>query len=145
MDKISFLAGSFSGEATFAIGAQKVKAPTTAKGSLTMGGKFYEINVKYEIPGMPTEGKAMISYDPAKKTYNGWWFDGSNPGTIKQSADLKGDKLVLLTKNEDSPGGILVRTTWKKSEKGVHCTVEMKPGDSWTTMVDLELTKRSER
>lgn len=141
MDKAKFLVGTFKGEATFTMGPDEVKVPTTGKGALVMGGQFYEVNLKYEIPGMPTEGKAMVSYDATKKVYNGWWFDGSNPGTIKQSAEFAGDALVFLTKNEDSMGGVLVRTTWKPTAKGVKCTVEMKPGDAWATMVDVDLVR----
>lgn len=141
MDKIKFMLGSFTGESIFTMGPDKVKVPTTAAGAVVMAGRFCELNIKYEIPGMLTEGKSMISYDAATKTYTGWWFDGTNSGTIKQSGQFVGDSLVFLTKTEDAVHGVLVRTTWKPTAKGAKCTVEMKPGDAWTTMVDVELLK----
>jgi hypothetical protein len=54
-------------------------------GVSVMSGRICELNFYYEIPGIHTEGKSMILYYAATKIYTGWWFDGSNPGTMKQN------------------------------------------------------------
>lgn len=141
MEKAKFLVGSFKGNSVFNMGAEKVNAPTTAKGSLTIGGRYYEVNVKYEIPGMPTDGKAMISYDSVKKVYNGWWFDAQSSDTLRQEGKFVGDSLVFVTKAGDEMNGMLVRTSWKPTTKGVQCTIEMKAGDAWMTMAVVDLVK----
>jgi hypothetical protein len=141
MKKAKFLVGSFKGNSVFTMGAQMVNAPTTAKGSLTMGGRFYEVNFTYEIAGMATDGKAMISYDSAMKVYNGWSFNSQRSDSIRQEGRFVGDSLVLVTKAGDEMNGRLVRTSWKPTSKGIQCTVETKSGDDWTTMAVVDLTK----
>ena len=144
MAKISFFNGIFQGDSKLNAGGTEITAPTKAQGKLALKGRYYEVDLEYMIPGMPTDGKVIITYDSAVKLYRSWWFDSLSSTPIVQTGKFEAGSLVLLSEPTAIGGGAtmaIVRTTWKPNGTNLAYEVEFKNGDIWTSMIKVNLAK----
>lgn len=144
MAKISFINGMFQGESVLNAGSTEIKAPTKAQGKPVLKGRYYEVAIQYEIPGMPTDGKIMVAYDSALKVYKSWWFDSLSATPIIATGKFEAANLVFTSEPTAIGGGAttaIVRTTWKPSGPNLAYEVEFKTNDTWTTMVKVNLAR----
>ncbi|MBI5706040.1 MAG: DUF1579 family protein [Armatimonadetes bacterium] len=144
---LNYMLGSFTGKMDFYMGGPN---PTKSKGSVrtakTMGGMWVEGHHTYDMGGMKMDGRQLLSYDPAKKQYVGYWFDQAAPGAMELSGNIAGGKLVLISKPTPVPGmqgDQVFRATYsKKGAKSYDFRLEMKSGDKWDPMIVGVYTKK---
>ena len=143
LKKLDFLTGSYEGSTTFTINGSNVKAPTRTKGESAIKDSYVEVKINYNLSGVQSEARMLITYVPAEKLYKSWWFDSISPSVVSQSGKLVGDSLVLET--EPNVSGEIVRSTWKPASNGMAAIVESGSKDKFTTLVDSILTRAKGR
>ena len=91
------------------------------------------------VGGMKIEGRHLMTYDPAKKDWGGWWFESMAPGAMEMhgTADAK---MVRLTSGPTPVPGMpepqVFRSTWTKTgARTAHFVLEMKTGETWTKSI----------
>ncbi|MEA2553150.1 MAG: hypothetical protein QOJ65_1326 [Fimbriimonadaceae bacterium] len=142
LNKVDFLLGDWTGEESMM--GQKSTSKTHSEWAL--GGRYVRTNVTYQMgpAAPPVEGMHMLTYDPDKKVYTAWWYDSAAPNVMSMKGNFEGDKLVLIsdpTPMPNMPDAIFRSTWWKKGDKGLGFTLDIKEGDKWITMVDGDYKK----
>ena len=63
-------------------GAAPTKSNATVVNKMIMGGRYQESHHTGNIMGMPFEGRSMLGYDNAKKTFQSNWIDNMGTGIM---------------------------------------------------------------
>lgn len=139
LSKLSFLTASYEGTTTFTLGGGEIKAPTTTKGEAAIKGTYVEVKINYDLNGVASEARMLVTYVPAEKLYKSWWFDSISPSVVAQTGKLQNGTLVL--ESEAYPSGEVIRSTWKPTSNGMSATVASGTNGKFSTIVDSVLTK----
>ncbi|HVG12483.1 MAG TPA: DUF1579 family protein, partial [Flavisolibacter sp.] len=74
---LALSAGNWKAEITvwMAPGSEPTTSVATAKGEMTMGGRYLQSTYTGEFMGMPFEGTSTTAYDNGKKMFVSTWID----------------------------------------------------------------------
>jgi hypothetical protein len=76
--------------------ADPVESEGSAKVSTLMDGRFVQIEMKGEMPGMgPYNGLGIAGYDKVSKEFNSIWIDNHGTGMMKGTGELSEDGKTL--------------------------------------------------
>jgi len=140
MKEVEFLLGNWKGDLTFCFMGQESKSTGTIKCTRALQDRYLHAMNSYEVTGMgKMEGLQLLSYDPEKKQFIGYWFDSSAPAAMELSGTKSGNVLQLIskpTKVPGMPGEPVFRATWtKSSDTAIEFALDLKNGDKWEKMI----------
>jgi hypothetical protein len=146
LKKVDFLVGEWGGKDKMFFGGQESESTSKTKGEMVLGGRYIRGVVTYMMAGSPPmEGMHLLTYDPEKKAYVAWWFDSAAPNVMEMSGNFEGDKLVMVSKPVSVPGmtgeQVFRSSWWKKGDKGLMFSLELKTGDTWSKMIEGDYQK----
>lgn len=145
VSQLDWMLGNYGGSMKFTMpGASPIDTKCNIKAGKTLGGRFVQSAVSYDLMGMKAEGMQLLTYDPAIKKFRGWWFDSMTSEGMEMDGTLSDGTLVMVSKPMNIPGMGLAtyRATWKKaSEKVVAFTMESKDGDKWVVIIEGKFEK----
>lgn len=148
MDKLKAFVGTWKGKVKLFDpgGSPPSEVDATINTSLTLGGRFLKSEFASEMPGMgPFTGLQLVSFDPAVKKYQVWWFDSMGDFGVKGDSTSTGPKFVFTTEEFEMPGmgKSKMRTSMTtNSATSFSMTVEMTMGDSWFKFLEGSFTKQ---
>lgn len=144
--KLAFMHGEWNAKLKFTWMGQASDGTGSFKCFDSVGGRFVQADHTYDEPQMgKMHGLHLVSYDSAKKTYVGWWFDQMSSTPMEMSGNFEGNKLVMVSKPTpmEGMGDVIMRASWdKKSAKEITFKLEMKQGEKWTTMIEGVYAKK---
>lgn len=121
-------------------------AKATIKTTKTLGDRFYKTEFVTDFEGMGRfEGLQLLSFDPEKKQYRCYWFDGMSSDVLDMSGTMTGGKLVLTSKPTPMPGmgEITFRATYeRKPNSEIYFLLEMKQGNEWSKALEGTYKKK---
>jgi len=127
------------------------KEPMENEGVMTitksLGGRYIEGRYSTEMMGQKMEGMHLMTYDPDRKKWIGYWFDSAAPGIMEMEGDLVGNKLTMVSKPVAIPGMAdkqTFRATWDTKDKdNVLFLLELQTGNDWAKMIESEYKRKS--
>jgi hypothetical protein len=141
--KLAFMQGDWSGKQVFNTnGGPATIGDATDRVDLGIAGKYLCEMLSTTLPGRkPTDTRHFISYDKQTGKYTAWWFNDTSYHPSALTGDLTGNKLVLMT-DPAAPGPLLRATYDSPAADTLTFQVEMKNGDTWTSLFLTTYTKR---
>jgi hypothetical protein len=85
-------------------GVPAMKSSATERVSSICGGHWTWTDYRGEMMGVAFEGHALTGYDPAKKEYVGFWFDGATVSATGGSFDAAGKVWTMSGTAADQTG-----------------------------------------
>ena len=121
---LALSAGNWKAEITIwmAPGSQPTTSMATAKGEMTMGGRYLQSTYTGEFMGMPFEGTSTTAYDNGKKMFVSTWIDNMGTGVMitegkwnpaKKAIEMKGKQTDPMTGKD-----VKVRETFTFNDDG---------------------------
>ena len=146
LQKLSFLAGKWTGDETF---DPNPMMPKGGKGSGTLSANFdldnffmhLELHSKSDMMNYAAHG--FIHFDGAKSQFVEHWFD--NTGSAHEyTGKLEGDKFVLVGEVESMEGKAKERITFTKSSTTqLTMVLEMDEGKGFAKFLTVNYTKQA--
>ena len=135
LNKLSFMQGNWVGKQNFNTdGGPAMVGDATDRIELGIAGKYLCEMLSTSLPGRkPTDTRHFISFDKQTGKYTAWWFNDTSYHPTQLTGDLAGNKLVLMT-DASAPGPLLRATYESPSPDKLTFQVEMKNGDTWTSL-----------
>ncbi len=144
LGKLAFMQGDWAGKQDFNTnGGPAMVGDATDRVELGIAGKYLCEMLSTTLPGRkPTDTRHFISYDAKSQKYTAWWFNDTSYHPTALTGDLAGNKLVLMS--DPSAPGPLLRATYEGSSAGkLTFQVEMKNGDTWTSLFLTTYAKKT--
>lgn len=144
LNKIAFMQGNWAGKQNFnTSGGPAMVGDATDRIELGIAGKYLCEMLSTTLPGRkPTDTRHFISFDRQTGKYTAWWFNDTAYHPTQLSGDLTGNKLVL-TSDASAPGPLLRATYENPSPDKLNFQLEMKNGDTWTSLFVTTYTKEA--
>lgn len=142
LNKLSFMQGNWAGKQDFNNdGGPKMVGDATDRIEQGIAGKYICEMLSTTLPGRkPTDTRHFISYDKATGKYTAWWFNDTSYHPTMLTGDLTGNKLVLMS-DASAPGPVLRATYENPTPDKLTFQVEMKNGETWTSLFVTTYTK----
>jgi hypothetical protein len=92
--------------------------------------------------GPSFEGHGVLTYDPAKKTYVGWWFDSMNPVGMATPGHFEGTDLIQHGECDSPEGKMKFRMVTHPVSADEHTfTIYGDQGGKWAEMMTITYVK----
>lgn len=138
LKKLQFMEGKWTADLDAWMGPEKSTMTVKIDSRWAVGGRFLIQDHEYTMgPGMKMHGMNMLTYDPQKKEWVGFWYDMSEADPMRMSGNWKGDVLTLTSGLTEviGMGKIVMRATYTKASDGIGFLLEIKDGDKWNPMM----------
>ncbi len=142
--KLAFLEGDWAGKQNFNTnGGPAMVGDATDSVSLGIAGKYLCEMLSTTLPDRkPTDTRHFVSYDKQSGKYTAWWFNDTSYHPTQFTGELTGNKLVLSS--DPSGAGPILRATYEGSSPDkLTFQLEMKSGESWTTLFVTTYLKKA--
>jgi hypothetical protein len=96
--------GDWTAAVTINMGGPAIKSAATERVRSICGGHWTWTDYRGEIMGTAFEAHALTGYDPAKKEYVGFWFDGAAVSATRGSFDAAGKVRTMIGASADPSG-----------------------------------------
>lgn len=121
----------------------KIKGSATCKMSM---GRWYEWDTKDDMEGFGQMlGKFMVTFDPAKKKFEGIWFDSITSYSMRMHGDVKNNHLTMLSEevpNQMGEGMTQYRISYElKAANHIEAKIDGKMGDQFVNMLTHQYKK----
>lgn len=144
LKQAEFLVGNWEGTEDMFWMGPKMTSKSTNQTSWQLNDRHLISRVSYDMGGSMVHGMFVATYDPDKKMWVGWWFDGGAANAMEMSGNLVGDKLVMISKPVPVPGlsgDQTFRSTWWMNGDKLRFNLDLKTEDKWSPMIDGTYTK----
>ena len=144
LNKLSFMQGEWAGKQVFNTnGGAAMVGDASDRIELGVAGKYLCEMLSTTLPGRkPTDTRHFISYDKQSAKYTAWWFNDTSYHPTAFAGEFSGTKLVL-TSDSTAPGPVLRATYESPSADKLTFLLEMKNGDSWTSLFLTTYSKKA--
>ncbi len=144
LNKLAFMQGDWAGKQDFKTnGGPAMVGDATDRIEPGIAGKYICEMLSTSLPGRkPTDTRHFISYDGKTQKYTAWWFNDTSYHPTALTGDLAANKLVLMS-DPSAPGPVLRATYESPSADKLTFQVEMKNGNSWTSLFLTTYSKKT--
>jgi hypothetical protein len=144
LSKLGFMQGDWAGKQVFNTdGGPATVGDATDRIELGIAGKYWCEMLSTTLPGRnPTDTRHFISYDKQSGKYTAWWFNDTSYHPTALTGNLAGGKLVLMS-DPSAPGPLLRATYESPSADKLTFLLEMKNGDTWTSLFLTTYSKKA--
>lgn len=144
LSKLSFMQGDWAGKQVFNTnGGPATIGDATDRVEMGIAGKYLCEMLSTTLAGRkPTDTRHFISYDKQTGKYTAWWFNDTSYHPTALTGDLAGSKLVLMS-DSSAPGPVLRATYESPAADSLTFLLEMKNGDSWTSLFLTTYSKKA--
>jgi hypothetical protein len=144
LNRLSFMQGDWAGKQVFNTnGGAAMIGDATDRIEMGIAGKYLCEMLSTTLPGhKPTDTRHFISYDKQSAKYTAWWFNDTSFHPTALAGEFSGTKLVL-TSDSTAPGPVLRATYESTSPDKLTFLLEMKNGDSWTSLFLTTYSKKA--
>jgi hypothetical protein len=142
--KLAFLQGDWAGKQNFNTnGGPAMVGDATNNIALGIAGKYICETLSTTLPGRkPTDTRHFLSFDKQSGKYTAWWFNDTSYHPTMLTGELTGNKLVL--QSDPAGAGPVLRATYDSpTPNKLTFQVEMKNGDTWTSLFTTTYLKNS--
>jgi hypothetical protein len=142
--KLAFMEGDWAGKQNFNTdGGAAMVGDATDSISLGIAGKYLCEMLSTTLPNRkPTDTRHFISFDKQSGKYTAWWFNDTSYHPTQLTGELTGNKLVL-TSGASGSGPVLRATYEGSTPDKLTFQLEMKNGESWTSLFVTNYRKKS--
>lgn len=121
----------------------KVKMTGTVEGKMVVGGKWLEHDITMKMGDAPAQGRMMVAYDEASKTYVSSWIDSMAAMVITAKGTREGNTVTMVSDEVEMMGmkmKVKVIITFKDKDTFTEI-VQTDMGQGFKTMQDLTCTR----
>jgi len=142
--KLAFLQGDWAGKQNFNTdGGPAMVGDATDSIATGIAGKYLCEMLSTTLSGRkPTDTRHFISFDKQSGKYTAWWFNDTSYHPTLLTGELTGNKLVLMSA-PSGPGPVLRATYENPTPDKLTFQVEMKSGESWTSLFVTTYMKKA--
>jgi hypothetical protein len=142
--RLAFMQGDWAGKQNFNTdGGPAMVGDATNSISMGIAGKYLCETLSTTLPGRkPTDTRHFISFDKQSGKYTAWWFNDTSFHPTLLTGELNGNKLVLMSE-PSGPGPVLRATYESPTPDKLTFHLEMKSGDSWTSLFVTTYLKKA--
>ena len=142
--KLAFMQGDWAGTQNFNTdGGPAMVGDATNSIATGIAGKYLCEMLSTTLPGRkPTDTRHFISFDKQSGKYTAWWFNDTSSHPTLLTGELIGNKLVLMG-DSSGPGPALRATYESPVPDKLTFQLEMKTGDSWTSLFVTTYLKKA--
>jgi hypothetical protein len=133
--RLAFMQGDWAGKQNFnTSGGPAMVGDATDKVAMGIAGKYLCETLSTTLPGRkPTDTRHFLSFDKQSGKYTAWWFNDTSYHPTLLTGEVTGNKLVLMS--DPSGTGPVLRATYESpTPDKLTFQLEMKSGDSWTSL-----------
>ena len=133
--RLAFMQGDWAGKQNFNTnGGPAMVGDATDSVAMGIAGKYLCEMLSTTLPGRkPTDTRHFLSFDKQAGKYTAWWFNDTSYHPTLLTGELTGNKLVLIS--DASGSGPVLRATYESpTPDKLTFQLEMKSGDSWTSL-----------
>jgi hypothetical protein len=145
LEAISYLTGKYKGKGEGHDQAGKVIKATGGSSGKMEFSHWLNLESSYNMDGMNLEGRLMLTYNVAKKQYEGTWFDNMSQYGMNCRGYTEGKYLVLMSDpvdmGPDMPPTKFKIVYSKESNRTYKFSLKMNMGEQWMPAMSMTYSK----